>query len=407
MRRKWLTIGVGTCAFLLTTASGADRAAPRATPALAGEYPPSFNIPKQGHQATTLQNKLLAYIKGAVPGSKIRGHITTIGIKDITKALIEAHERGVSVYLVHDGRFSPNGSAPERGDHAQGMKLEAHLGARHVWCYQDQHPAGPGPLDPTSCVSTVAGATHHIKNWYFSNTVVDGRRREYSTWVTSYNLTHSSNRQFNDAFVVNGNRDLYRAYVRSFERFYNQARSDDFYNVPGRGHQVIPSAKTEIAYSPQKAGDQVAAALSRIDRYERRCRLRVANLSIAASRTALIGQLVRIESLGCRVQVAVSCDHGAVSQLLPRGIKVRTPKATQIHSKMMLYRGRYDGQPNRRLVWGGSHNLTGPSLRRRDEVFVGISRAGIYKRYRNKFFAKIWRRSKAVQPSSPPTDCRE
>ena len=128
----------------------------------------------------------------------------------------------MSVYLVHDGRFSQSGSAPTQGDREQGMRLEDELGARHVWCYQDKRPDGPNPRDPTSCVSSVARATHHIKNWYFSNTVVDGRRRKYSTWVTSYNLTHRSNRQFNDAFIVNGNRALYGAYVRSFERFYKR-----------------------------------------------------------------------------------------------------------------------------------------------------------------------------------------
>ncbi len=250
-------------------------------------------------------------------------------------------------------------------------------------------------------------ATHHIKNWYFSDTVVDGRRRTYSTWVTSYNLTGTSNRQFNDAFVVNGNPDLYKAYVRSFAGFYNQARSDDLYSVAGRGHHVIPSARTEISYAPQQGGDQVAAALSRIRRYEPGCRLKVANLSISSSRRAIIRNLVRIRALGCRVQVAYSCNHGqAASRMLAGDIRVRAPTSTQIHSKMMLYRGRYDGRPNRTRVWGGSHNWTGPSLRRRDEVFVGISRLGIYKRYRD-YFAVIWGKSAVVRPWSPPSDCRE
>jgi hypothetical protein len=270
------------------------------------------------------------------------------------------------------GRLSPNGSATGTGDRVQGTRLEAYFGTRHKWCYLDADPSGPGAADPTSCVSAVAEATHHIKNWYFSNTIVDGRRRTYSTWVTSYNLTRTSNRQFNDAFVVNGNHDLYTAYTRSFASFYNQARSDDLYSVAGRGNHVVPSANVEISYAPQKTGDQVAAALSRIDRYEHGCRLKVANLSLAASRKALIRRLVRIKRLGCRVQVAYSSDYGqAASRLLAEGIEVRTPNSTQIHSKMMVYRGRYDGRPNRTLVWGGSHNLTGPSLRRRDECSSG------------------------------------
>ncbi len=165
------------------------------------------------------------------------------------------------------------------------------------------------------------GATHHIKNWYFSNTVVDGVRRRYSTWVTSYNLTDTSGKQFNDAFVVNDNEELYAAYLKSFVRFYQQSRSSDFYNVAGRGHHVIPSANTEISYAPQATGDQVAMALSRIDADQRGCTLQVANLSI--SRGAILDQLIRINGI-CRVQVAyTNITSGALERLTSAGIELR------------------------------------------------------------------------------------
>jgi phosphatidylserine/phosphatidylglycerophosphate/cardiolipin synthase-like enzyme len=247
-------------------------------------------------------------------------------------------------------------------------------------------------------VSSVAGATHHIKNWLFSNTMVDDKERTYSTWVTSYNLTHTSNRQFNDVFIVNDNRRLYMAYVRSFRSFYGQRRSDDFYNVAGRGHHVIASANTEISYSPQKANDYVAMALSRIDGYEPGCALKVANLSISGSRGAIIEQLLRIKKLGCRVQIAYSNAYSnAVNRLYTGHAELRVSKRTTIHSKMMLYKGRYDGTPGRTFVWGGSHNWTKQSLRVSDEVFVAISRLGIYKNY-SWYFGEIWARSTPFCP---------
>ena len=102
---------------------------------------------------------------------------------------------------------------------------------------------------------------------------------------------------------------------------------------------------------------------------------------------------MRIKRLGCRVQVAFSDDYGtAVRKLLAAHIELRRAVKTQIHSKMMLYTGRYDGRRHRTMVWGGSHNLTIPSLQMRDEVFVGISRLGIYKNYR-AYFGQIWERS--------------
>lgn len=48
-------------------------------------------------------------------------------------------------------------------------------------------------------------AAHHIKNWNFSHTVVDGKERTYSTWVTSYNLTKPARTPLNDLFIVNDN----------------------------------------------------------------------------------------------------------------------------------------------------------------------------------------------------------
>ena len=214
----------------------------------------------------------------------------------------------------------------------------------------------------------------------FSNTVVGGKLRTYSTWVTSYNRTKTQDREFNDAFIVNDNHELYTAYVASFASFFGQERTSDFYNVEGRGHHIIPSANTEISYSPHTTSpgrddwvappivalhplteitvgshteyhptnDHVAMALSRIDGFEPGCSLKVANLSISSSRWAIIGELLRIKALGCPVQVAYSDIYGnAKSQLLAGDIELRQATKPKIHSEMMLYKGRYGGTPGR------------------------------------------------------------
>jgi hypothetical protein len=224
--------------------------------------------------------------------------------------------------------------------------------------------------------------------------------------VTSYNLTRTSDKQFNDAFVVNYNRELYMAYRASFQHFYDQQRSADFYNVAGAGHHIVPSANTEISYAPQSkpresddhpTNDQVAMALSRIDEFEPGCALKVAMLTLSDKREAVIHQLLRIRAMGCRVQVAVSDPtEEAANQLLAGLVELRLgrwPEASgpeySIHSKMALYRGIYDGIRGRRMVWGGSHNWTTGSLRRRDEVFVAVSHPDIYRNYRD-YFDVVW-----------------
>jgi hypothetical protein len=386
--------------------------------AMVGDYLSDFNMPGwddvsgEPVPSLTIQHHLLRYIRGATPGSEIRGHITTISQSKITDALIDAHKRGVTVYLVQDGQgVTDPGSSPE------GDRLEAYFGTRHKYCYVERSFIDLNRPDTTSCVSSIDGATHHIKNWMFSNTVVDGLTRRYSTWVTSYNLTNTSDGQFNDAFVVNDNYELYAAYVTSFASFYGQRRSSDFYNVAGRGHHVIPSANTEISYAPQTTSpghteyhptnDHVAMALSRIDGYEPDCSLKVAMLSISSSRWAIIDELVRIRQLGCRVQVAFTEAYGsAVNQLLSAGIEVSKATKVGIHSKMMVYRGRYDGIGGRTFVWGGSHNWTKASIRGRDEVFVAISRLGIFTRY-SGFFDVVWARSTPVPRYAVVSDSPE
>jgi hypothetical protein len=363
---------------------------------MAVKYLSYFNIPPAGGSSLTIRNKLLAYINGATPGSEIRGHITRMGHDEIAAALINANkEKGVQVYLVQDGLEAVQ---PEPDPTTPGAKLEKHFGTRHKYCYQ----LLPDGRYHTSCVSSAfdAGdtATHHIKNWLFSSTVVDGTTRLYSTWVTSYNLTDTSDGQFNDVFIVNNNKELYDAYVKSFVHYYGQRRSDDFYNVAGRGHHVIPSAAAEISFSPQKhnpdipdddpGNDYVARALSRIDGFEEGCSLKVGVLSISSSRKAIIKELLRIRALGCPVQIAFTTSYlspSAMIQLLSAQVGFRMACGPAIHSKMMLYSGQYDGNSGRKLVWGGSHNWNSGSLRMNDEVFVAISDRDLYYSYYDYF----------------------
>ena len=392
--------------WLLVACTSAGIFAPAAD-AMVGDYLSYFNIPRVDLTgdiipSRTIANELLAYINGATPGSEIRGHITTISDPTIRKALIDAHKRGVAVFLVQDGSSLKN---PREYPSPQGDALEAYLGTRHKYCYEDRGWPGPSKSDISSCVSSLDGATHHIKNWMFSNTVVGNTRRTYSSWVTSYNLTNTSDRQYNDLFIVNDNYELYSAFVESFKSFYGQRRTDDFYNVFGRGHHIIPSANVEISYAPHVTppgtkeygwgNDHVALALARIG-YEQGCALKVAMLSISHSRSALIEQLLRIRSIGCQVQIAYSAmSLRAYEDLTSGQVELRCKRwpdlerSEAIHSKMMLYKGNYDLHPGRTLVWGGSHNWTMGSARQRDEVFVAISRLGIYKNYSN-YFDVIW-----------------
>lgn len=353
---------------------------------MVGDYRAVFSIPEPGKTDYTIMYEIQKYIDGAVAGSTIHGHITTLSRAFITDALIAAQTRGVEVYTVQNGNPTP-----------ESKRLASALGAHHVVC-------GDTGLDITSCVSTLNGATHHLKDWMFERTVVGGTERSDVTFITSQNLTVSTGEMCNDLFIVEGNQEFYDANLAAFEVFFAQERTDDLYNLPGIGHRLVPSANAEISFAPQTtspghtdydaSNDHVALALARVDGFESGCSLDVAHLGLYRSREAVLDQVLRIAALGCKVRIAYTNMNEAAFARLHDKVEMRRADAPEIHSKMMVYRGRYDGVANRAMVWGGSHNMSMGSLRQRDEIFVAISRLALANDYIG-YFNGVWARSLA------------
>lgn len=250
-------------------------------------------------------------------------------------------------------------------------------------------------------MSNVDNGTHHMKNWYFSHTKVGSNDYKNMVIASSYNITVTQSRYFNDMLVVSGNQALYDAHVEVYEDYLQQRKTDDRYNQP-RGKISIPTAATYTAkFSPQKSGDMVADALARVTQYEEGCTLGVGTLNM--TRSTLYTQLERIKGLGCEVRVitGTALPDDKRARLDAAGIPHRQIKTTRnghpvsLHSKMMVYRGYYDTpiaqhpKENRGWVWTGSQNFTFTPLKFRDDVFVGISRGGVTTNY-SDYFEVMW-----------------
>lgn len=341
-----------------------------------GRWQSYFNEPDaaNGSEDHTVRDQLVNYIEHAQPGSEIRAHITRLSQAAVVDALVDAHDRGVETWMVHNGDASVH---PE---------LRDRLGDRYVHC------GTPDVENNSACVSNVPNGTHHMKNWYFSHVVIGDNDYQNMVVASSYNITHNQDSHFNDMLVVSGNQELYDAHVEVFQDYLEQRKTDDRYNEPG-GQIFVPSAATYTAdFSPQKDGDMAADALARISEFEDGCELRVANLSL--NRAPIIDQLVRIRELGCAVRVVTNTplEPGDEGTLEAADIPIRT---ADIHNKMMVYEGFYDTPVDehptndRMWVWTGSQNFSTNPLRFRDDVFVGISRKGVYDNY-SAHFEKIW-----------------
>lgn len=354
-----------------------------------GRWQSYFNKPTaaNNYEDNTLRDRLVSYLNGAPAGAEVRAHITELStaekIRPVVDALVNAHNRGVKIWMVHDGN----------ANYIQ--ELRDLLGARYIHC------GTPNVANNSGCVSDVENGTHHMKNWYFSHTKVGGDDYKWMVIASSYNITVGQARSFNDMLVVSGNEALYDAHVAVYEDYLAQEKTDDRHNEPG-GKIFVPTAASYSAeFSPQKSGDMVADALSKITRYEEGCSLGVGTLNM--TRSTIFNQLERIKALGCEVRVVTgtALSEGKKERLDAAGIPYRNIKETRggkdvnLHSKMMVYRGYYETpvaqhpRENRGWVWTGSQNYTLSPLRYRDDVFVGISRGGVTTNY-SDYFEVMW-----------------
>jgi hypothetical protein len=113
-------------------------------------------------------------------------------------------------------------------------------------------------------------------------------------------------------------------------------------------------------------------------------------------------KLVALDAAGCYVLVNVRVDPGdsgqvsAVGRLLARtssvynGVVVRyycTADPIWIHSKNFSIEGKYYGRADRRIVWTGSLNWTGGSLRGDDEVMLQLENSSVFEAYKAQYKA--------------------
>lgn len=351
-----------------------------------GRWQSYFNTPNadNGYVDDSLRDRLVSYIENSVDGSEIHGHITTLALPEVVDALVDAAGRDVDIWMVHNGAGEPH------------EELEAALPAdRYVFC------STPDAEDNTACLSNLDDGTHHMKNWYFSHVEIGDDVYEHMVTTSSYNITNNQASRFNDMLVVSGNEELYDAHIDVYSDYLEQNKTDDRHSEPG-GQIFVPSAATYTAdFSPQKDGDMVADSLSDISEFEEGCHLRVANLNL--TRSAVINELIRISEMGCEVQVATGTeltednkDRLDDAEVQHRHVYFEHDGGdVSLHNKMMVYNGFYDTPvdehptEDRMWVWTGSQNLTMNPLRFRDDVFVGVSRQGVYDNY-SAHFDEIW-----------------
>jgi len=391
-----------TCLAVVATATPARAAVTMET---------VFNIPTGSvTQQHAIDNRVIELIQGAPSGSTIQVSMYYMATDAIPDALVAAHKRGANVQVLMDGKVWTETPPTQI---AQYVKLEVELGTEPSRSsYVQFCPIGRGCIGGRALngVSSI----NHNKFFLLSRT---GTRQNVVV-QSSANLRYGRDGTlaWNNAVIISGNDGLYNEYRSYFADLKNMRVNNNYYDsrrpaVYGRAQShFFPRAETAGA-SPYSdpSEDPIMTILNQVSCYgstsvgvgdgTHRTIVRVA-MSIL-SRKYLAKKLAALDNAGCYVDVVITLDPtdcgqvAAVKELgsepaaVYNGVPVvyyEVDDAVRVHSKYLAIEGKYEGVPDRKLVWTGSHNWSTNSLRQSDEALLRIEDAAVHDSFRSNFW---------------------
>lgn len=375
---------------LVGQAATISAAAPvAASAALAGYSPRTgviFNHPLQSERERDINWHIRTSIDSAPRGSRINIISWNVKSKLYERALINAHNRGVTVRMLMS-----NGLAEDQGSQGTFERLRRALaqnGGREKGTYSFAK----------ACVSSCRGkwGIAHTKMLTFSKA---GKSR-YVVMVASANLTEvAAYNQWNDVYTLAGNETVYRQYNRIFA----EATRDRVATPPYRLYRSGGIRSEFLPYiGPETDGDPVLDELRRIG-----CKgavnagingytsIRIAQTAILNNRGIEIAhRLKRMHNAGCNIRIVYTHLGKQVATILndPSG---RGPVPMRhivqhldddgvvdryLHMKAMAVSGVYAGNRSARVVWNGTQNWTAKALAS-DEAGFRIHSGSLERRY--------------------------
>jgi hypothetical protein len=188
-------------------------------------------------------------------------------------------------------------------------------------------------------------------------------------WFGSANQTIASGMKlFNNTVTVYGEEPLYAMMRGYLDDLRLRKRAADYY-VPSTGRGHLLAASSDVYISPEAQTDLVVNRLDDVVG-DASCRIKVMQASVRDSRIEVVNRLVTLKKAGCQVQVvANTVEPSALAALKAAKIAVRK---MPIHDKVFVVYGKYPSGYAYR-VYTGSHNLSGGSAHRYDEIFVKLA----------------------------------
>jgi phosphatidylserine/phosphatidylglycerophosphate/cardiolipin synthase-like enzyme len=324
------------------------------------------NPPAFAGRDYTITDELKRLINAVPAGGTIRGAIHSLSMTDVADALLAAqNSRGVTVYLVLDGKNEPSTGAA--------VTTIRNI-ANHRFCTNSN--GGDG------CISTSVDGNMHTKMFTFSQTKdPSGVLRSNVSWFGSANLTNASGTDaFNNTITVYDADTLYAGLNANFSDMYNRRHytNNDYYDsASGRGYYLTNPA--DVYASPEGPGqtDTIVTRLNDVTP-DTNCRLRIGMSFVTTGRPELLAQVKRMKAGGCAVWMVVGTDEtGGISmsqsvynELLDAGVAIR--RRDKVHDKFFAVYGKY-GTSYAWRVYTGSQNWSQDALNENEEIFVKLA----------------------------------
>ena len=316
-------------------------------------------------------------INSTPPGATIRFAVFSFNWQQIASSLIRAYHRGVNVQLVFDAHAV----------YPQEKRLQKVLGTK-PW------KSSFVRLCSHSCRG-VSGGNMHDKIFLFSHV----GSADNVVMVGSDNLTgYNAERQWSDMYTVVGDAPLYWTYAGVFDQLkqdrpvstpYIRADVDgyeaQFYPYPGTTEATDPLTLMLSKVQCTATNPDGSPYIDPTTGAPLRTSLRISQHAWNGSRGKYLArQVATLQRSGCDVAVIYGVGMGLAVKSILQGAGVPmsggTVKGVRTHQKTLLVSGMYDGDPQARIVFTGSHNWTNGALRR-DETIFKITGQQAYDQY--------------------------
>lgn len=323
-----------------------------------------------------IMNELIFLLNNSPEGSTVYINIYLIDYNPLIVAISNAHRRGVNINMIVD-----RSREDSQITNVNALKLLSPVLTGHSKLVIITSDAGSSSIN-------------HHKHALFSKVVTPAGTATNVVFSTSHNFTTSDSRKIQDAVIIS-NDELYGVLVDNWNDMEARAQSGmsgfTFKNISLTSLPVTVQLYPRRINSAWDGVDSYIEFLNKISDYSNSS-VTIGMSDWVASRVNVAEKLTALRKLGVKVTVVAKNKmdpeiDAELDKLKTAGgdvVILDMDKGHNIHSKILMIEGTYDGVPNQKILVNGTHNMTTNALKNNNElslVFKNDNLFDVYKTY--------------------------